>query len=113
MIKSHKSDPHKTLLQDFLAHVENLEPALYRTLKGDEAAAELERLQAIEAAAREVLDRFEWFKKLKEEGKGVSEDGYLRVSVLTLWTKQDQQAYGALTAALSPQPGVIGEEGER
>jgi hypothetical protein len=55
MIKSHKSDPHKTLLQDFLAHVENLEPALYRTLKGDEAAAELARLQAIASAFFKIV----------------------------------------------------------
>jgi hypothetical protein len=71
-------------------------------------AAELTRLQAIEAAAREVLERFEWYKKLAEEGKGVSDSGYLSVSVMTLWDKQDQLAYDALAAALT-QPGDGGE----
>jgi hypothetical protein len=74
------------------------------------AAAELARLQAIEAAAREVLERFEWYKKLAEEGKGVSDSGYLSVSVMTLWDKQDQLAYDALAAALT-QPGDGGEGG--
>jgi hypothetical protein len=91
MIKSHKSDPHKTLLQEFLAHVENLEPALYRTLRGDAAAAELERLQAIEAAVPQAV----------------------RALWLAINSDKDSQrrgVYKAAIAALAPQPGVIGDE---
>jgi hypothetical protein len=86
-------------------HMELLEVGTDKLTPAFAAQTEkIARLQAVEVAAREVLERFEWYKKLAEEGKGVSDSGYLSVSVMTLWDKQDQLAYDALAAALT-QPG--------
>jgi hypothetical protein len=90
-------------------HMELLEVGTDKLTPAFAAQTEkIARLQAVEVAAREVLERFEWYKKLAEEGKGVSDSGYLSVSVMTLWDKQDQLAYDALAAALT-QPGDGGE----
>jgi hypothetical protein len=65
----------------------------------EKAAAELERLGAIEAAARDLLTEF------AEDGKyGDGTQGWK-----TTWDYARDSRINAL-AALSPQPGVIGDE---
>jgi hypothetical protein len=98
-VLNHGNKHEKQMAREAEVALENVHKQLV------EYHSHIARLQAIEAAAREVLERFEWYKKLAEEGKGVSDSGYLSVSVMTLWDKQDQLAYDALATELTRQPG--------